>query len=150
MVRANMFPGITLPCFMMRYGNCSPIAHLHLDLNVPFSFVTVEQMSRHFELLNYSEHGTVVDNVVYCCDLDIDVTAKLEADSAKDRERNQSFQGLDDITRRSCDKMTTSLTDPNDVILLKWLLLISSNTKIDLWFCTPGFSLRLPYRCQLS
>lgn len=26
------------------------------------------QMSRHFELLNYSEHGTTVDNVLYSCD----------------------------------------------------------------------------------
>ena len=25
-------------------------------------------MSRHFELLNYSEHGTTVDNVLYSCD----------------------------------------------------------------------------------
>lgn len=25
-------------------------------------------MTRHFELLNYSEHGTTVDNVLYSCD----------------------------------------------------------------------------------
>lgn len=25
-------------------------------------------MSRHFELLNYSEHGTTVDNVLFSCD----------------------------------------------------------------------------------
>lgn len=72
-------------------------------------------MSRHFELLNYSEHGTVVDNVVYCCDLDIDATAKSEPDNAKEWKRKQSFQGLDDLTRRSC--MTTSLTEPNEVLV---------------------------------
>ncbi len=25
-------------------------------------------MTRHYELLNYSEHGTTVDNVLYSCD----------------------------------------------------------------------------------
>jgi hypothetical protein len=27
------------------------------------------QSSQHYELLNYSEHGTTVDNVMYSCDL---------------------------------------------------------------------------------
>jgi hypothetical protein len=44
-------------------------------------------MSRHFELLNYSEHGTVVDNVVYCCDVDVDAaTFKSEAEDVKEKK----------------------------------------------------------------
>ncbi|XP_045025556.1 LOW QUALITY PROTEIN: PHD finger protein 12 [Daphnia magna] len=105
--RLTIGTGADMDLSLSSYGTCKYVSGHHAT-------VFYDEMSRHFELLNYSEHGTVVDNVVYCCDLDIDVTAKLEADSAKDRERNQSFQGLDDITRRSCDKMTTSLTDPND------------------------------------
>ena len=31
-------------------------------------FILFFQTSRHFELLNYSEHGTTVDNVLYSCD----------------------------------------------------------------------------------
>lgn len=74
-------------------------------------------MSRHFELLNYSEHGTVVDNVVYCCDLDVEETVRSETDDAKDKDKKQPFSGLDDLLRRSSDKTTgsSSLTEPNDV-----------------------------------
>lgn len=75
-------------------------------------------MSRHFELLNYSEHGTVVDNVVYCCDLDMDESGKSEED-VKEKEKRQSFQGLDDLFRRSGDKTTgsSSYSEPNEVVL---------------------------------
>lgn len=79
-------------------------------------------MSRHFELLNYSEHGTVVDNVVYCCDLDVEETIKSEAEDSKEKDKKQptTFPGLDDLLRRSGDKTTgsTPLTEPNDVFLL--------------------------------
>ncbi len=77
-------------------------------------------MSRHFELLNYSEHGTVVDNVVYCCDVDVDATtSKSEAEDVKEKEKKPSFQGLDDFRRRNGDRMTStpSLTEPNEVNL---------------------------------
>jgi hypothetical protein len=83
---------------------------------VRFFFSNPKQMSRHFELLNYSEHGTVVDNVVYCCDVDVDAdTFKSEAEDVK--EKKPSFQGLDDFTRRNGDRMTStpSLTEPNEV-----------------------------------
>ena len=33
---------------------------------LPFTYDL--QMTRHYELLNYSEHGTTVDNVLYSCD----------------------------------------------------------------------------------
>lgn len=62
------------------------------------------QMSRHFELLNYSEYGTVVDNVVYCCDVDSDEPGKSEAEEARERERKQSFPGLDQILRSNGEK----------------------------------------------
>lgn len=61
-------------------------------------------MSKHFELLNYSEHGTVVDNVVYCCDVDVD-EAKSEIEDTK--EKKMSFQGLDDLLKRSAKEDKT-------------------------------------------
>ena len=35
--------------------------------SVTWTYVNL-QCTRHFELLNYSEHGTTVDNVLYSCD----------------------------------------------------------------------------------
>lgn len=68
----------------------------------------IEQMSRHFELLNYSEHGTVVDNVIYCCDLDVELSAKSEADETKEKDKRSSFPGLDDLLKRKGDNNTDS------------------------------------------
>ena len=36
----------------------------HFEFFFSFCF----QTTRHYELLNYSEHGTTVDNVLYSCD----------------------------------------------------------------------------------
>lgn len=90
---------------------------LPLKLNVHFS-ESREQMSRHFELLNYSEHGTVVDNVVYCCDFDMEEHGKSEAEDVREKEKKQSFHGLDDLFRRNGDKMTgsTAFLDSNEVL----------------------------------
>ena len=91
---------------------------LNFGVFIPFLYFYLGQMSRHFELLNYSEHGTVVDNVVYCCDLDMDaITVKSEAEDVKEKEKKPSFQGLDDLTKRNGDRMTnaTSLTESNEV-----------------------------------
>ncbi|GFS14103.1 PHD finger protein 12, partial [Elysia marginata] len=43
------------------YGFCNFISGQHAT-------IFYDEMSRHFELLNYSEHGTTVDNVLYSCD----------------------------------------------------------------------------------
>ncbi|GFO43226.1 PHD finger protein 12 [Plakobranchus ocellatus] len=43
------------------YGFCNFISGHHAT-------IFYDEMSRHFELLNYSEHGTTVDNVLYSCD----------------------------------------------------------------------------------
>lgn len=61
-------------------------------------------MSKHFELLNYSEHGTIVDNVVYCCD----VTGKGSDDDSKDKEKKTMFQGMDNLLRRNNSDKTTN------------------------------------------
>lgn len=77
-------------------------------------------MSRHFELLNYSEHGTVVDNVIYCCDLDVELSVKSETDDTK--EKRSSFPGFDDLLRRKGDVTTTdnfTYSEPKDV---SWVL----------------------------
>lgn len=38
-----------------------------MGLTLPLCCVST-QNTKHYELLNYSEHGTTVDNVLYSCD----------------------------------------------------------------------------------
>ncbi|XP_066269714.1 PHD finger protein 12-like [Branchiostoma lanceolatum] len=43
------------------YGNCSFVSAKH-------ACIFYDETTQHYELLNYSEHGTTVDNVLYSCD----------------------------------------------------------------------------------
>lgn len=126
---------------------------LNFGVFIPFLYFYLGQMSRHFELLNYSEHGTVVDNVVYCCDLDMDaITVKSDPEDVKEKEKKPSFQGLDDLTKRNGDRMTnaTSLTESNEVNFFEHAQ-FELNEFIDLrWFGLTVFSLWMSHRRQLS
>ncbi|XP_076452960.1 PHD finger protein 12-like [Babylonia areolata] len=44
-----------------QFGHCNFISSKH-------AVIFYDEMTRHFELLNYSEFGTTVDNVLYSCD----------------------------------------------------------------------------------
>lgn len=46
---------------LLNFGHCNYISSKH-------AVIFYDEMTRHFELLNYSEHGTTVDNVLYSCD----------------------------------------------------------------------------------
>lgn len=51
------------------WGELVTDSHLHiLAMYVMHNVFCMLQSSRHYELLNYSEHGTTVDNVLYSCD----------------------------------------------------------------------------------
>ena len=110
-----------------------------LSLSEPFFFFLLggvtekipSQMSKHFELLNYSEHGTVVDNIVYCCDVSIPASSKRLDDSKDDSDEGTSakdktnilFNGLDDLLRRNSDADKTNtyenlFTDPHDQVFV--------------------------------
>lgn len=45
----------------------APVVVSDQDVNCVCVFVVL-QNTKHYELLNYSEHGTTVDNVLYSCD----------------------------------------------------------------------------------
>lgn len=45
----------------------TPVVVSDQDVNCVCVFVIL-QNTKHYELLNYSEHGTTVDNVLYSCD----------------------------------------------------------------------------------
>lgn len=46
---------------LCQFGHCNFVSSKH-------AVIFYDEMTRHFELLNYSEHGTTVDNVLYSCD----------------------------------------------------------------------------------
>jgi len=53
--------GADMDVCLSQFGQCGFISGHHAT-------IFYDEMSRHFELLNYSEHGTTVDNVLYSCD----------------------------------------------------------------------------------
>lgn len=46
---------------LTNYGHCNYISGKH-------ACIFYDENTKHYELLNYSEHGTTVDNVLYSCD----------------------------------------------------------------------------------
>ncbi|XP_068086806.1 PHD finger protein 12 [Anabrus simplex] len=46
---------------LVNYGHCNFVSPRHAS-------IFFDETTKHYELLNYSEHGTTVDNVLYSCD----------------------------------------------------------------------------------
>ncbi|CAC5379873.1 PHD finger protein 12 [Mytilus coruscus] len=57
----NIGTGADMDVCLSQYGHCNFISPKH-------AMVFYDETTRHYELLNYSEHGTTVDNVLYSCD----------------------------------------------------------------------------------
>lgn len=57
----NIGTGADMDVCLSQYGHCNYISPKH-------AMVFYDETTRHYELLNYSEHGTTVDNVLYSCD----------------------------------------------------------------------------------
>ena len=57
----NIGTGADMDVCLSQYGYCNFISPKH-------AMVFYDETTRHYELLNYSEHGTTVDNVLYSCD----------------------------------------------------------------------------------
>ncbi|KAM4566314.1 PHD finger protein 12-like [Odontesthes bonariensis] len=53
--------GADMDVCLTNYGHCSFISGKH-------ACIFYDENTKHYELLNYSEHGTTVDNVLYSCD----------------------------------------------------------------------------------
>ncbi|KAG1705474.1 PHD finger protein 12 [Nymphon striatum] len=54
-------PGADTDLCLTNYGHCNYISGKH-------AAIFYDETTKHYELLNYSEHGTTVDNVLYSCD----------------------------------------------------------------------------------
>ncbi|KAF7645137.1 hypothetical protein LDENG_00209460, partial [Lucifuga dentata] len=53
--------GADMDVCLTNYGHCSYVSGKH-------ACIFYDENTKHYELLNYSEHGTTVDNVLYSCD----------------------------------------------------------------------------------
>jgi len=89
--------GANMDLTLTSFGSCNYVSGHH-------STIFYDEMSKHFELLNYSEHGTIVDNVVYCCD----VTGKASDHDSKEKEKKSIFHGMDNLLRRNNSDKTTN------------------------------------------
>ncbi|XP_061166632.1 PHD finger protein 12-like [Saccostrea echinata] len=57
----NIGTGADMDVCLTQFGHCNYISPKH-------AYVFYDETTKHYELLNYSEHGTTVDNVLYSCD----------------------------------------------------------------------------------
>jgi len=73
------------------YGYCKCVSKFHAS-------IFFDQYSRIFELINYSEHGTIVDNNIYCGDVSITTSIQNEL-------KNSNFANLKTM---SCDPFKTN------------------------------------------
>ncbi|XP_029467942.1 PHD finger protein 12 isoform X1 [Rhinatrema bivittatum] len=53
--------GADMDVCLTNYGHCNYVSAKH-------ACIFYDENTKHYELLNYSEHGTTVDNVLYSCD----------------------------------------------------------------------------------
>ncbi|XP_072325681.1 PHD finger protein 12 isoform X3 [Scyliorhinus torazame] len=53
--------GADMDVCLINYGHCNYVSGKH-------ACIFYDENTKHYELLNYSEHGTTVDNVLYSCD----------------------------------------------------------------------------------
>ncbi|KAK3085048.1 hypothetical protein FSP39_023477, partial [Pinctada imbricata] len=57
----NIGTGADMDVCLSDFGHCNFTSPRH-------AFIFYDETTKHYELLNYSEHGTTVDNVLYSCD----------------------------------------------------------------------------------
>ncbi|XP_064613233.1 LOW QUALITY PROTEIN: PHD finger protein 12-like [Liolophura sinensis] len=66
--------GADMDVCLNNFGTCQYVSAKH-------AVVFYDETSKHFELLNYSEHGTTVDNVLYSCDFSEKATTAVQPSS---------------------------------------------------------------------
>ncbi|XP_070571752.1 PHD finger protein 12-like [Ptychodera flava] len=73
--------GSDMDVCLTNFGHCNFVSAKH-------ACIFYDETTKHYELLNYSEHGTTVDNVLYSCDFSDKVTAMPPANSIVSKVRN--------------------------------------------------------------
>jgi len=85
--------GCSVDLDLASYGYCQYVSQFHAS-------IFFDQYSRIFELINYSEHGTVVDNNIYCGDMSITTVQKGEQKNLSNLKRmsRDAFKTNKDLT----------------------------------------------------
>ena len=80
--------GSTVDLDLSSYGKCQCISNFHAS-------IFFDQYARIFELMNYSEHGTIVDNVIYSGDVSLHSPASKIDSRLKRMAKNSHVQAED-------------------------------------------------------
>uniref|UniRef100_A0A7M4FD84 PHD finger protein 12 n=1 Tax=Crocodylus porosus TaxID=8502 RepID=A0A7M4FD84_CROPO len=89
--------GADMDVCLTSYGHCNYVSGKH-------ACIFYDENTKHYELLNYSEHGTTVDNVLYSCDFSEKTTptppssivAKVQSVIRRHKSRKQEEEPHED------------------------------------------------------
>ncbi|XP_065663634.1 PHD finger protein 12 isoform X2 [Hydra vulgaris] len=81
----NLGQGADMDLCLSNYGFCNYVSGKHAT-------IFFDKETQQFELLNYSEHGTIVDNVLYSCDFSEKLKLHITSSNAKIESKYQDFE----------------------------------------------------------
>ena len=81
---------------------------------MPYTIHCFSQETRQFELLNYSEHGTIVDNVLYSCDFSDKPNKHITSSGARMDHNHKTSDGAKKppVHRTTKGNGTEKITSP--------------------------------------
>ncbi|XP_014214341.1 PHD finger protein 12 [Copidosoma floridanum] len=92
----NIGTGGESDLLLSHYGSCDFVSPKH-------AIIFFDEISRRYEMLNYSEHGTIVDNVLYSCNCIHPSDFEL-IDASKDAYLKTKEQDTVEVIRRIANK----------------------------------------------
>ncbi|KAJ8680887.1 hypothetical protein QAD02_016674 [Eretmocerus hayati] len=101
----NIGTGEESDVLLSRYGPCSFVSQKH-------AIIFFDETTKRYELLNYSEHGTTVDNAFYSCNYSMhsnprDFGTSKEGSKTREMETTEAIRKIVDRNRRPAPISTT-------------------------------------------
>ncbi|XP_042298403.1 LOW QUALITY PROTEIN: PHD finger protein 12 [Sceloporus undulatus] len=101
--------GADMDVCLTNYGHCNYVSGKH-------ACIFYDENTKHYELLNYSEHGTTVDNVLYSCDFSektalippSSMVAKVQSVIKRHKSRKQQQEGDPPPSQEAATATTTA------------------------------------------
>ncbi|NP_001080210.1 PHD finger protein 12 S homeolog [Xenopus laevis] len=95
--------GADMDVCLTNYGHCNYVSGKH-------ACIFYDENTKHYELLNYSEHGTTVDNVLYSCDFSekiiptppSSIVAKVQSVSKRHKSQNPEEEAVKEEAVMNC------------------------------------------------
>lgn len=111
--------GADMDVCLTNYGHCNYVSGKH-------ACIFYDENTKQYELLNYSEHGTTVDNILYSCDFSekmsqspsSNLLTKVQNIIRRCRKKEQeeslnSVPSAKEVTHMSCQSQDASVTPCN-------------------------------------